>query len=673
MAFYLEKAIFHNRAPFRHLKLDFKVNGINVLSAINGKGKTTILTHIVDAFYELARPTFENEFEGISNKYYRVSSAVFNLNFFEPSFVYLVFKNNSERWDYVDIRNECSESDYNSIITVEDKIPYQELSQALKDAKNVKRWSHQAKKDDIIKVFNQNLMTFFPSYRYEEPGYLNNIYSFKIEHSIESNFSGYLINPLVVLCQFKVLANWLLDVVLDEVRQSQKQNKLWHQLTPFLKKESNGNLIFEDNETTKDLTSKLLVLSSYSQQVILKNINQVISHILKSKYPQRALKLGVGDRARGGTRINIVDSSNEAIIYPSIFNMSSGEKAMVSIFVELLRQMDNLHIVIKDISGIVLIDEIDKNLHISMQYNILPKLLNMFPNVQFIVTSHSPFLIMGLAHDAEERTHIIDLDNNGIVCGLANNEQFKELCGLVISENQNFSKRYNELVYQIKNNRKPLIITEGKTDYRHIKKAINVLGRNDIDVEFHEVPDKWGSSQLKDLLDQLSTVKHQRIIIGIFDRDEPKNLNYLDADNQSYKTYGDSNVYAFAIPLVNEDIYGSSISIEHYYKNNCLLKEDPRSHRRLFLGSEFYKSGNSKDGEYQTKISNIQHKVDINGIIDEKVYAKDDLKQLDSIALTKEAFISLIENDVDYTAGFDFTNFNQILDVIAKIVTLPLY
>ena len=100
---------------------------------------------------------------------------------------------------------------------------------------------------------------------------------------------------------------------------------------------------------------------------------------------------------------------------------------------------------------------------------------------------------------------------------------------------------------------------------------------------------------------------------------------------------------------------------------------DPRSHRRLFLGSEFYKSGNSKDGEYQTKISNIQHKVDINGIIDEKVYAKDDLKQLDSIALTKEAFISLIENDVDYTAGFDFTNFNQILDVIAKIVTLPLY
>ena len=53
MAFYLEKAIFINRAPFEHLELDFNEKGINVLTAINGKGKTTILSHIVDAFYEL--------------------------------------------------------------------------------------------------------------------------------------------------------------------------------------------------------------------------------------------------------------------------------------------------------------------------------------------------------------------------------------------------------------------------------------------------------------------------------------------------------------------------------------------------------------------------------------------------------------------------------------------
>lgn len=672
MAFYIDKAIFINRAPFEHLELDFKEKGINVLTAINGKGKTTILSHIVDAFYELARPNFENEFEGRSNKYYRISSPVFNIIPSNPSFVYFIFNNNGERWDYLDIRNVCSENDYEANINIDNKIPFNEFAQELKEGMNVKRWCKSAQRDSVIKLFNQNILTFFPSYRYEDPGYLNDTYSFKIEHKIESGYSGFLTNPLVVMCQFKVLANWLLDVALDEVRQSQKQNIIWNQLSPFLRRGANGNNVLEDNQTTRNLINSLISLASYSQQDILKNTNQVIGHVLMSKYPQRSLKLGVGDRARGGTRINIVDASDETIVYPSIFNMSSGEKALVSIFVELLRQMDNIRIKVNEISGIVLIDEIDKNLHISMQYDILPKLLNMFPNIQFIVTSHSPFLNMGLANDAKERSQIIDLDNNGFVCEPTNNDLYREVYNLMISENQRFADRYNKLVNQIKSNTKPLIITEGKTDYRHIKKAIQVLDRNDIDVEFYEVPDCWGSSQLKEMLDQLSKIKHQRIIIGVFDRDEPSYLSYLDANNQSYKTYGDSNVYAFAIPLVNEDIYGYSISIEHYYDRDCLLKEEPEHHRRLFLGSEFYKSGNSTDGEYQTRASKLQHKVDINGVIDEKVYSKDDLEQLNSIALTKEAFISLIENDENYSRGFDFTNFNQILNVIAQIVNLPL-
>ncbi len=74
MKVFLEKAIFVNRAPFEKLVLDFDENGISVLSSENGKGKTTILSHIVDAFHEMARPHFTNEFEGKENKFYRVSS-----------------------------------------------------------------------------------------------------------------------------------------------------------------------------------------------------------------------------------------------------------------------------------------------------------------------------------------------------------------------------------------------------------------------------------------------------------------------------------------------------------------------------------------------------------------------------------------------------------------------
>ena len=670
MAFHLDKAIFINRAPFEHLELDFKKNGINVLTAINGKGKTTILSHIVDAFYELARPNFENEFEGKSNKYYRISSSIFNLNLSLPSFVYFVFNNDGDRWDYIDIRNECSENDYEANISIDNKIPYNEFSQELKVGKNVKKWCNSAQKDSVIKLFNQNLLTFFPSYRYESPGYLSDTYSFKIEHKIESGYSGFLTNPLRVLCQFKVLANWLLDVVLDEVRQSQKLLSIGNQLLPLIKKNNaNVNSIIEENEIPKDVLLKLISLSSYSQQEVLKNINQVISNLLSSKYPQRLLKVGVGDRAQGGTRINIVDASDETVVYPSIFNMSSGEKALVSIFVELLRQMDNLRIKINDISGIVLIDEIDKNLHISMQHEILPKLLNMFPNVQFIVTSHSPFLIMGLAHDAQERAHIIDLDNDGLVCELANNEQFKELCGLVISEDQVFANRYIDLKSKMKTVNKPVVISEGKTDWKHFKAALNhfkELGEyTDLDVEILEYDFDFGDSKLHTLLNQYKMFPHRYKVIGIFDCDEDNGKKIHKAGG--IREYG-NNVWGMSIPIPEFRSYNTEgISIEFLYKDDVIKCADVDG-RRLYVTSEFNENGRLKTNPHigvvniYDVIKNLlpsQVKVLADGVIDING---------NSLALSKEQFAKNILYKNDGFENVDFEGFRAVFDRLMDIL-----
>ena len=46
-----------------------------------------------------------------------------------------------------------------------------------------------------------------------------------------------------------------------------------------------------------------------------------------------------------------------------------------------------------DNCGIVLVDEIDLHLHPEWQREILPKLAKTFPNLQFIVTSHSPIVV----------------------------------------------------------------------------------------------------------------------------------------------------------------------------------------------------------------------------------------------------------------------------------------
>ena len=63
-------------------------------------------------------------------------------------------------------------------------------------------------------------------------------------------------------------------------------------------------------------------------------------------------------------------------------------------------------------NGIVLIDEPETHLHISMQYNILPLISRLFPNIQFIVATHSPAIISSLensiVYDLTSKTEVAD-------------------------------------------------------------------------------------------------------------------------------------------------------------------------------------------------------------------------------------------------------------------------
>lgn len=75
-------------------------------------------------FYELARKYYQEEFEGRQFKFYRVSSAIYNLNPEEASFVYIRFNLNGEQIDYVDVRNHTTLDYYDEAIVLENKIPF---------------------------------------------------------------------------------------------------------------------------------------------------------------------------------------------------------------------------------------------------------------------------------------------------------------------------------------------------------------------------------------------------------------------------------------------------------------------------------------------------------------------------------------------------------------------
>jgi len=67
----------------------------------------------------------------------------------------------------------------------------------------------------------------------------------------------------------------------------------------------------------------------------------------------------------------------------------------------------------KEPNGIVFIDEIELHLHPALQQEVLQRLRKTFPQVQFIVTTHSPLVISNLNADGDKHK-IIKLENDGI-------------------------------------------------------------------------------------------------------------------------------------------------------------------------------------------------------------------------------------------------------------------
>lgn len=132
---------------------------------------------------------------------------------------------------------------------------------------------------------------------------------------------------------------------------------------------------------------------------------------------------GADDLWYDGDRSEIVMSiENHA---NALANLSAGQRMMVALIADIAIKAvtQNAHLLVRDQTigtdneeidvlcktpGLVLIDEIDAHLHPKWQRTVVDELKEMFPLIQFVCTSHSPFIIQSLGHD-ELRT----LDKTG--------------------------------------------------------------------------------------------------------------------------------------------------------------------------------------------------------------------------------------------------------------------
>lgn len=78
----------------------------------------------------------------------------------------------------------------------------------------------------------------------------------------------------------------------------------------------------------------------------------------------------------------------------NFYNFSDGEKTIFCIVLDILNKAAEFSMFNDDIKGVVLIDELEHHLHPKLQGDVLAMFAKMFPNVQFILTTHSPHVAL---------------------------------------------------------------------------------------------------------------------------------------------------------------------------------------------------------------------------------------------------------------------------------------
>lgn len=189
-----------------------------------------------------------------------------------------------------------------------------------------------------------------------------------------------------------------------------------------------------------------------------------------------ALKEIVIDRKNNEFIASVQMAKDEAPQWLSYNMMSAGFQAMINIVAEIAHRCIELNgflgiDAVKKTPGIVMIDEIDLYLHPHWQQHVLKDLQDAFPRMQFVVTTHSPFIVQ-----SADSHNMIILDGQSAPIS-PNNRGVEEILvfemgmqGMLRSEvyrkKQELARKYFELVKAGKS---------GEEDTEAIKQELNDL------------------------------------------------------------------------------------------------------------------------------------------------------------------------------------------------------
>ena len=490
-----------NCGPIDRLDISFPFNGDAprpvLLVGANGSGKSILLSHIVNGLLSGQAIAYPETPEVEVGKVYKVRS---------PSYI-----KTGETYCYarVDFEDKLS---LGEIVLQSRKQDYSDAPPGISDTNVQGLWDRMkpeesdhyfsfssSRSKDIETAFSNNCVLYFPPNRFEEPAWLNQENLNAKAHYMDlKHFQGYTNRKVIRYSPLSDIQNWLFEVIYDR-----SAFEIRTQNIPLPVQNSDKQVLaavfagFEGNAT---------------------NIFEFALRIIERITRIQSARLGIG--RRHARTVTLMKKSEQVV--PNVFQLSSGETSLLNLFLSILRDYDlsnaNLEHM-EDIRGIVIVDEIDLHLHADHQFQILPSLIQMFPKVQFIVTTHSPLFVLGMEKTfGEDGFALYRLPLGRQITP----EEFSEFGSAYryFAETGQFSE---DIRKAIESSQRPLVFVEGKTDIKYIQKAAELLDLQGFLAEI-QLLDGKGFGGLDKIYrhynSKLSEVAPQKIIL-CYDCDKP--------------------------------------------------------------------------------------------------------------------------------------------------------
>ena len=661
---YIKKMVYEHVGPIKNIQINMPLNENNtpkpvIIVGENGSGKSTVLSNIVDAFYEIAGKAYENarkHGDDSGHQYYKAIAPIEVMTGQTHMFSYITFKDNKE-YSYISKCGNLSVADLKRKLDIE-----QTKENQWSESVNFKHTSFN--KADVERIWDNNIICYFGPDRYEKPVWMGERYyiSNDFEHpSVRVSWNGRLNTPIWIKDVVEANTQWLLDIIVDS------------------RPDVSGNA---DHLSLSNISAEDFVELRKARE----NLETVLSKILgEDVYFSLAL------RNSGSRRLRIRRKNDNTVIAPSLDSLSTGQLALFNMFATIIRYADmnklNQSINLSEISGIVVIDEVELHLHTKLQKEVLPKLFKLFPKVQFIITSHSPLFLLGMQEEfGEDGYEVYEMPTASKITV----ERFSEFQRAYeyFKETQAYQKDAEEAILKARPSSKAFVITEGSTDWKHMKTALAALKVNpqytdmldSLNIEFFEYEPKnsggdpakeleMGKDTLLTLCKNMAKIPQKIKYIFIADNDDPNTTKDMSAKDKSFKKWS-NNVYSFVLPVPTSRHETPNICIEHLYTDTEIKTEVEENGilRRLYIGNEFDLRG------LATNIDRICEKAKkcgpesidiIEGSKGEKVTAISDSEGKTNYALPKTSFAKYVSENPD---KFNFDNFAEIFRIIKAII-----